>query len=261
MQLSPCATLQQRTEMAIARLREFCPPEGYYVAFSGGKDSVVVLDLVRRAGVAYDAHYNLTTVDPPELVRFIRQHHEVTFNRPSMTMWQLIEKKLWAPMRQQRWCCQELKEGAGQGRRVITGVRWEESARRGNRRMLEVCNRKRATTYLHPIIDWTTADVWEYIRTNEVPYCSLYDDGFKRLGCILCPMREDVSIELARWPKYADAYRRAFDRVVQIRKERRMECSWNNGDEMMAWWLDRKRKSHRRTSVKVEPDQHMMLED
>ena len=55
-----------KDEIAIDRLREFEPPEGYYVAFSGGKDSITVLDLVRRSGVKYDAHYSLTTVDPPE---------------------------------------------------------------------------------------------------------------------------------------------------------------------------------------------------
>ena len=61
--------------IAVARLREFEPPEGYYLAFSGGKDSVVIYDLAVKAGVKFDAHYSVTGVDPPELVRFIKQQY------------------------------------------------------------------------------------------------------------------------------------------------------------------------------------------
>lgn len=57
--------------LAIQIIRDNEPPEGYFVAFSGGKDSVVALGLTRRAGVRHEASHNLTTVDPPELVRFI----------------------------------------------------------------------------------------------------------------------------------------------------------------------------------------------
>lgn len=60
---------------AIQRLKSFEPEDGYYVAFGGGKDSIVVLDLVKRSGVKYDAHYTITSVDPPELIRYIRKHH------------------------------------------------------------------------------------------------------------------------------------------------------------------------------------------
>jgi phosphoadenosine phosphosulfate reductase len=70
-------------KIAIERLKIFCPPEGYYLAFSGGKDSIVIKKLADMAGVKYDAHYNVTTIDPPDLVRFIRKYHQdVIFNYP-----------------------------------------------------------------------------------------------------------------------------------------------------------------------------------
>lgn len=89
-----------KVETAIERLKTFEPPEGYYLAFSGGKDSVVIKGLADMAGVKYDAHYNLTTVDPPELVQFIKEYHkDVSVEIPRykdgtrITMWNLIVKK------------------------------------------------------------------------------------------------------------------------------------------------------------------------
>lgn len=66
---------KDKVQTAIERLKVFEPEEGYYLAFSGGKDSVVVKALANMAGVKYDAHYNVTTVDPPELVQFIKEKH------------------------------------------------------------------------------------------------------------------------------------------------------------------------------------------
>ena len=63
-------------EKTVERLRIYEPPEGYYLAFSGGKDSIVIKKLAEMADVKYDVHYNVTTIDPPDLVRFIRKHHK-----------------------------------------------------------------------------------------------------------------------------------------------------------------------------------------
>ena len=63
---------EHKVELAIERLKAFEPPDGYYVAFSGGKDSQCIYHLCQIAGVKFDAHYAITSVDPPELVRFIR---------------------------------------------------------------------------------------------------------------------------------------------------------------------------------------------
>ena len=240
---------RDKVATAIERLRTYEPKDGYHLAFSGGKDSVTILLLAQMAGVKFDAHYNDTTVDPPELVRFIReQHPEVERHRPEMSMFQLIllPRYGWPPMRQQRWCCAVLKEGGGDGRVVVTGIRWEESAARNKRRMIEACFKDGSKTYLHPIIDWTSDDVWQFIRRENVPYCSLYDEGFERLGCILCPMEcnpANIQMQMARWPKFARAYVNTFDRLIRVRAEQGKTTTFKTGQEMFDWWIERRKRT------------------
>lgn len=137
LQFGSDGAIRTKVETAIKRLQSFEPPEGYFVAFSGGKDSQCIYHLCQMAGVKFDAHYSVTSVDPPELVHFIkRQYPDVIFDLPRyadgsrITMWTLIPKEGMPPTRIQRYCCQELKESGGEGRITVTGVRWEESARR-----------------------------------------------------------------------------------------------------------------------------------
>ena len=141
-----------RVEAAIKRLQAFEPSEGYYLAFSGGKDSQCIYHLAKMAGVKFDAHYYVTSVDPPEAVRFIKTHYpDVTFDFPRdkdgkvITMWNLIPRKAYPPTRVVRYCCAMLKESQGGGRVVITGVRWAESTRRAmNRAVVTLYNGKDA---------------------------------------------------------------------------------------------------------------------
>lgn len=128
---------KDKVEKAIMRLQTYEPAEGYYLCFSGGKDSVVIKALADMAEVKYDAHYSVSSVDPPELVRFIKEiHPDVIFDYPRdkdgnvVTMWNLIPKKTMPPTRIVRYCCQALKEQGGRGRLKVTGVRWDESSRR-----------------------------------------------------------------------------------------------------------------------------------
>lgn len=128
---------KNKVEVAIDRLQSFEPKEGYYLAFSGGKDSQCIYHLAKMAGVKFDAHYRITSVDPPELVRFIKtQYPDVALDYPRdadgnvITMWNLIPKQTIPPTRKARYCCDKLKESGGEGRLTVTGVRWAESPAR-----------------------------------------------------------------------------------------------------------------------------------
>jgi phosphoadenosine phosphosulfate reductase len=258
-----------KVQIAIGRLRKFEPPEGYYLAFSGGKDSQCVYHLAKEAGVKFDAHYRVTGVDPPELVYFIRENYpDVHRDLYEKSMWKLIVNHGIPPDRWKRYCCAELKERGGEGRFSVTGVRWAESARRAKTRSLieirTVKSEKRKmffadndemrkiieTTYgdgcpvkgeriLNPIIDWGTEDVWEYLNSRKIEHCKLYDEGFTRLGCIGCPLAGTKRMlqEFERWPKFKAAYIRAFDRAIAWRKQRGLKCTLKTGREMFDWWV------------------------
>jgi phosphoadenosine phosphosulfate reductase len=246
--------------MAIDRLREFEPEEGYYLAFSGGKDSQCIYHLAKEAGVKFDAHFNLTTVDPPELIRFIQQHYpDVAVHKPEKTMWQIIANWTMPPTRKVRYCCEILKERGGSGRMVVTGVRWAESTKRTKRRVFEQCFKGNHKTYVNPIIDWTDAEVWEYIKSRKLPYCQLYDEGYTRIGCIMCPMaRKSGRLrDIQRYPTYYQAYLRAFDKMLKYRADRGLETTWKTAQDVMDWWLsDRENKSDNN----YNPDQTIMFE-
>jgi len=226
--------------VAIERLKLFEPPEGYYVAYSGGKDSDVVLHLVQKSGVKYDAHHHLTTCDPPELVKHVKKQADVEIERPKETMWQIIRRKGLPPRRKARFCCELLKEHGGEGRIVVTGVRWSESTQRSKRKMIEKCFKSSLNRrFLNVIIDWSTTDVWQYIRQQEIETCSLYSEGFSRIGCVLCPMIRDTELQIERWPRIA----RAWERAIKATWNPGKKSQFNSPEEYWKWWLDRDRPS------------------
>lgn len=208
---------------------------GYFLAFSAGKDSQALYHVAELAGVKFDAHMNLTSVDPPEVIRFVRQSYpEVDLIKPKKSIYQLAIEKQILPTMRVRWCCAEYKETSGAGRVTLIGIRHQESSRRAKRNEVEISSRKFSGTLegldeyrqelkvkrarhkskkdgvnitnadqeqtlgcisgkesllISPIIHWTEADVWEFLnKVMEVPHCSLYDEGWHRLGCIGCPM-------------------------------------------------------------------------
>lgn len=83
---------------------------GYYLAFSGGKDSQALFHIAQLAGVKFKAHMNFTSVDPPEVIRFVRQSYpEVETIKPRKSIYQIAEHKKFLPSMIVRWCCAEVQ--------------------------------------------------------------------------------------------------------------------------------------------------------
>lgn len=230
---------KNKVEQAVALIQAYQPPNDYFGAFSGGKDSIVIKNLTIIAGVKVEWHYSDSPIDPPELRAFIREKHpDVIWDHNARGWWKVVAKR-GLPRRRARWCCELIKESGGNGRVVIVGNRAAESSRRSRQKCYEP-NRKRNKQFLRPIISWTAVEVWEYIRFYNLPYCSLYDEGFKRLGCVLCPMvnARQVQIEIARFPKIAYQWRRVCDHIVDRRLAKGLD-SFKTGQELWDWFVRR----------------------
>jgi len=231
---------KDKVEVATDRLKEYEPDDGYYLAFSGGKDSVVIYDIAVRSGVKFDAHYCVSPIDPPQIYQFIKDNYPtVQWDYHARGWWQMVVKK-GLPMRQARWCCEVIKEAGGEGRTVILGNRRAESAKRKLQPIMDR-HTKQDKVFVRPIIDFEDSDVWEYIKLNNIPYCYLYDEGFKRLGCILCPFSRDIEKEKLYFPKTVQAWRNACDRIIEKRLAAGKEYKhqFQTGQELFDWWVAR----------------------
>ena len=186
-----------------------------------------------------------------------------------LTMWNLIPKKLMPPTRITRYCCTELKESSCKNRMIATGIRWDESRKRkerqhyevigstkktavrveekmllsdneDTRRLFEKCE-MRAETVVNPIIDWKDDDIWDFYWNECKNHNPLYRMGYFRVGCIGCPMANKARhTEFRIFPKYKEAYMRAFEKMLTERKRRELTTEWNCAQDVYDWWMEDK---------------------
>ncbi len=146
-------TLGDKEKVAIQRLKAFEPQtEPYFLCYSGGKDSDAIRILAELAGVKFEIHHNLTTVDAPETIKYVKSVPGVVIDKAhyedgtQKTMWNLIVKKGLPPIKKARYCCSELKENGGKWRIKITGVRAQESInRRQNSGLVKIIGKPKTT--------------------------------------------------------------------------------------------------------------------
>ena len=238
------------------------PVDGFYLGFSGGKDSVALLQVARLAGVKFKAVHNVTGIDAPSTIRFIRYWFpEVVFEHAKENYLELVQKK-GLPRMNMRFCCERLKERIGAGNVVLTGVRHDESAKRAAYSQVEIWSRRKEhegkdkardidaiiqnehqcikgkdRIMVYPLLDWTEEDVWDIIDEFDLPVNPCYR-LFGRVGCMYCPYASPAQVE-----RYEQMYPKYKERVMLAVKR-----WWAKSDEHMLpspeayyeWWKSRK---------------------
>lgn len=214
---------EKKVARAIRLLKSIPTDEGpIEVSYSGGKDSDVILELAKMAGIPYRAIYKNTTIDPPGTIKHCREKG-VEIIHPKISFMKLVEKK-GIPTRRARFCCSELKEYKVLDR-AIQGIRRSESnARKERYKEPEICRvygkDKKVKVYL-PLLDWTDEDVARFVAERNIKCHPLYYDeqGIfhveRRLGCIGCPMKSDNGKgDFKKYPKMLKALIKSAQRFL-----------------------------------------------
>ena len=264
--------------------------EPLILAYSGGKDSDVMLHLALEAGIEFEVVYSTTTVDAPQTMAHISRVFRMleergikarrtkpTYRGKPVNMFSLIEQKGIPPTRIIRYCCSVFKEASTPHRITAIGVREAESRKRRGRSDFSVrgrtkaeekhfdldhvrevfadaknqdpvwdCTivataRKKKALLVSPIYHWDDAEVWAFIQGRGIPYNPLYDMGYNRVGCILCPFARESEKrkDEQNFPKMKENYIKAFDRMLERRGSAGMKCegAWTDGEAVYRWWV------------------------
>jgi phosphoadenosine phosphosulfate reductase len=186
----------------------------FHIAFSGGKDSLVLLDLVKKAlpkgsFVVVFGDTGMEFPDTYDIIEKVQQECEREEIPFYVAKSHLDPKESWKlfgpPSRVLRWCCSvhksapqilKMRQITGKKSYVgldFVGIRAAESANR-SKYNYENYGRKQKGQYSHnSILEWTSAEVWLHIYANDIEINEAYKKGNSRVGCLLCPMSGDLT--------------------------------------------------------------------
>lgn len=232
--------LEQKEQWSIDFLRSIAKvTTDLHVAYSGGKDSDVLLHLVRKAKIPYTAYYTNTTIDPPYTIPHVKQQGNIRIIYPRYTFYELIQHR-GLPSAFRRFCCQVIKEQFVAAN-IITGIRrWESDRRAQKYHEPEICfvhkSGKRGRNYM-PILEWTNTNMIDYVREENLQLHPLYYNEHgqfcveRRLGCLGCPLPANRGIpHFQRYPKMVHAWCRAAA-IYRITRKKHGSSIINYRDE------------------------------
>jgi phosphoadenosine phosphosulfate reductase len=209
-------SVESMTDEAVNWLRENLAGQHVLVCFSGGKDSIVTEALVKMSGISYSLNSTLTGIDPPQVTRFIHKHYpSCTFVRPHQSFWHLITtaNPPGGTGRGIKWCCTKIKENPSKSipiKHRVMGIRAEESPARAKYGRSGEFNKQ---LFYYPIFNWKEWQIWEFIEKHGLSYPKLYDEGFDRIGCVICPNHHSRHQPYRdRWPNHF----KCFEKYVSI---------------------------------------------
>lgn len=220
--------LEKKVQQAITLLQsaQTDETEPLEIAYSGGKDSDVILELAKMANINFVPIYRNTTIDPPGTLKHVREAGAVVI-QPKKRFFQLIAEN-GIPGTFYRFCCRTLKEYPVLEKCVI-GVRKEESVRRNERYQEPVVCRiynkrkKQGVQQIMPLLYWTAEEEKEFIMERGIKLHQAYynEDGTidvtKRVGCMCCPLKgyrnrlQDFKEHPVMFRQYVRYAKRYFD--------------------------------------------------
>lgn len=223
--------LEKKVEQAV-KLLQVCykaAGEPLEVAYSGGKDSDVILELAKMSGIEYRAIYKNTTIDPPGTIKHVMENG-AEIRRPKETFFSLMKRKGY-PSSLRRFCCEVLKEYKILDNSVM-GVRKCESTKRAKMYTEPTAcriygSKKNHVNAIYPILNWSDEDELEFIKERGIKLHPLYyrEDGSidvtKRLGCMCCPLKyyKKRLQDFKQYPGMVKAYLRCGNEFLKIHPE------------------------------------------